>query len=75
MNFKLYPFGSQKCNLQIASYAWPEKDVRYVWKSKDPFSIGTSQSGFVSLRTPSQYIWNWKTPETKIYRPSTSTGI
>ena len=75
MDFNLYPFGSQKCNLELASYAYPERDVMYVWKDQDPISIGSlGFSGFVSLRTPSQYVWNMKTPETTINRVITSTG-
>ena len=74
MDFKLYPFGSQKCKLELASYAWPDKDVLYVWRNKNPISIGMHKSGFVSLRTPSQYAWNMKTPKTDIDRVSTSTG-
>ena len=73
MNFKLYPFGSQECNMKLASYAWQEKDVKYAWKSNTPISLGVSQANYVSLRIPSQYVIA-KIPETKFRAITTSTG-
>ena len=44
MNHRLYPVGSQRCHLKFGSYAYQQKDVRYVWKSQTPIQITQSLS-------------------------------
>ena len=44
MDHSLYPVGSQRCHLKIASYAYQQTDVRYVWKSQTPIQITQSLS-------------------------------
>ena len=44
MDLSLYPVGSQRCHLKIASYAFQQTDVRYVWKSQDPIQVTPSLS-------------------------------
>ena len=42
MDLSLYPVGSPRCHLKIASYAYQHTDVRYVWKSQDPIQVTRS---------------------------------
>jgi len=39
MAFHAYPFDSQTCELQFASYGWTNDDIEYVWKEEDPLQI------------------------------------
>ena len=70
MNFESYPASSHDCTLKIASYAWQDKDVRYVWKSKDPVSIANP----LHITSPYYLSPNSIPPETKHADVKTSTG-
>ena len=70
MNFESYPASSHECTLKIASYAWQDKDVRYVWKSKDPVSIANP----LQITPPYYLSPNSIPPETKHADKTTSTG-
>ena len=70
MNFESYPASSHDCTLKIASYAWQDKDVRYVWKSKDPVSIANP----LQITSPYYLSPNSIPPETKHADKTTSTG-
>jgi len=39
MNLRLFPFDTQTCKLQIASYGWTTDDLFYAWKSTDPVGL------------------------------------
>jgi len=42
MDLRLYPFDSQECRLQLASYAWHNAYIDYNWKSSDPVQVTRS---------------------------------
>jgi len=44
MSFHAYPFDSQTCELQFASYGWTSDDIQYVWKELDPLQFTKSLS-------------------------------
>jgi len=41
MNLRKYPFDSQTCMVQIASYSASKQSLEYVWKSSDPIQMTT----------------------------------
>jgi len=44
MNFRRFPFDTQNCPIQIASYGGHKKNILYVWKSADPVQMTQSLS-------------------------------
>jgi len=42
MNLKRYPFDTQTCQLQIASYSWTKDVVSYIWKEQYPLQFVSS---------------------------------
>ena len=72
MDLSLYPVGSQRCHLKIASYAYQQTDVRYVWKSPDPiqFTRSLNLKGCYELDLLQDLPFKAKNADVK-----TSTGI
>ena len=71
MNFKLYPGGSQTCNLDIASYAHREEDIKYVWRPNNPVTPD-SKTLKDKYKTPLYEIY--ETPKLQDSGVTTSTG-
>jgi len=42
MNYRLFPFDSHTCQIQIASYGCTSDDLEYEWKESDPIQIVSS---------------------------------
>jgi len=69
MDHHLYPIVAPKCSLYFASYSYQQKDLRYVWKPKNPVQLSTHHR----MKSYSLSMKNLP-PETRYDDVKTSTG-